>query len=71
MLVQAVWKSSDGRTGNDGRHARFLPDEMIRREYVIDTLKAIFRKYGFEPLETPAIERWRPWRASTARKAKN
>ncbi len=36
----------------------FLPDKMIRREYVIDKLKQIFRKYGFEPLETPSIERW-------------
>lgn len=36
----------------------FLPDVMICREYVIDTLRQLFRKYGFEPLETPAIERW-------------
>lgn len=35
----------------------FLPETMIRREFVIDTLKLLFRKYGFEPLETPAIER--------------
>lgn len=35
----------------------FLPDTMIRREFVIDKLKCLFRKYGFEPLETPAIER--------------
>lgn len=44
--------------GNVGGTRDFLPDEMIRREYVIDTLKRIFRKYGFEPLETPALERW-------------
>ncbi|UFP94527.1 histidine--tRNA ligase [Gloeobacter morelensis] len=47
-----------GELGTMGGTRDFLPDEMIRREYVIDTLKAIFRKYGFEPLETPAIERW-------------
>jgi histidyl-tRNA synthetase len=36
----------------------FLPQEMNRREYVIDRMKQVFRKYGFEPLETPSIERW-------------
>jgi histidyl-tRNA synthetase len=36
----------------------FLPDTMNRREYVIETLRRLFRRYGFEPLETPSIERW-------------
>ncbi|AGY58234.1 histidyl-tRNA synthetase [Gloeobacter kilaueensis JS1] len=36
----------------------FLPEAMLRREYVIHTLKQIFGKYGFLPLETPTIERW-------------
>jgi len=34
----------------------FLPEEMITREEIIDKLKAIFTKYGFQPLETPSIE---------------
>ncbi|MDI6839784.1 MAG: histidine--tRNA ligase [bacterium] len=34
----------------------FLPDEMRRREYVINIIKNIFENYGFEPIETPAIE---------------
>ncbi|MCK4966383.1 histidine--tRNA ligase [bacterium] len=34
----------------------FLPDEMIAREEIINTLKRIFQKYGFQPLETPSIE---------------
>ncbi len=34
----------------------FLPDEARKRQYVIDTLKRVFESYGFEPLETPALE---------------
>ncbi len=34
----------------------FLPEEMITREEIIDKLKTIFTKYGFQPLETPSIE---------------
>lgn len=34
----------------------FLPSEAKKREYVIDTLRKVFISYGFEPLETPALE---------------
>ncbi|OGY09640.1 MAG: histidine--tRNA ligase [Candidatus Blackburnbacteria bacterium RIFCSPHIGHO2_01_FULL_44_64] len=34
----------------------FLPQEARKREYVIDILKGVFQLYGFEPLETPALE---------------
>lgn len=34
----------------------FLPKEMVIRQKVIDTLKKVFESYGFEPLETPALE---------------
>lgn len=34
----------------------FLPKEARKRQYVIDTLKKVFESYGFEPLETPALE---------------
>ncbi len=34
----------------------FLPEDMYRREYVINEIKEVFEKYGFEPLETPAFE---------------
>lgn len=36
----------------------FLPDDMIKRNYVTDTIKRIFETHGFLPLETPAIEMW-------------
>lgn len=35
----------------------FLPAEVAKRNYIFDTIKAVFRKYGFEQIETPAIER--------------
>ena len=34
----------------------FLPEQMILRQYVIGQLRTIFERFGFEPLETPAIE---------------
>ena len=34
----------------------FLPEETRKRQYVINTLKGVFESYGFEPLETPALE---------------
>ena len=33
-----------------------LPRRMILRQYVIDTIRAVFERFGFEPLQTPAIE---------------
>lgn len=34
----------------------FLPGEARRRQYVQNLLKKVFESYGFEPLETPALE---------------
>lgn len=34
----------------------FLPEESRKRQYVISTLKKVFEKYGFGPLETPTLE---------------
>lgn len=34
----------------------FLPTDTHRRQFVLDTLKKVFESYGFEPLETPALE---------------
>ena len=35
----------------------FLPLEVMRRNYVIAIVERIYQSYGFEPLETPAMER--------------
>lgn len=34
----------------------FLPAQMAGRKYIFDTLEQNFQKYGFLPLETPAME---------------
>lgn len=34
----------------------FLPDTMIKRNYIFSTIKGAFEKYGFMPIETPSIE---------------
>lgn len=34
----------------------FGPEVMRKRNIILDTIKGVFKKYAFEPLETPAIE---------------
>ncbi len=34
----------------------FLPDDIRRREYVVGIVRDVYDRYGFEPLETPAVE---------------
>jgi histidyl-tRNA synthetase len=34
----------------------FLPADVRKREHVIGIIKSVYERYGFEPLETPAVE---------------
>jgi histidyl-tRNA synthetase len=34
----------------------FLPEDVRRRQYVIGIVRTVYERYGFEPLETPALE---------------
>lgn len=34
----------------------FFAEDVAIREYVMNTFKKVFEKYGYEPLETPALE---------------
>lgn len=34
----------------------FLPADVRKRQYVIGVIKSVYERYGFEPLETPAVE---------------
>lgn len=36
----------------------FLPEEMIKRDFIIDKIRQVFERYGFDPLQTPAFESW-------------
>jgi histidyl-tRNA synthetase len=35
----------------------FSTEEMVRRNYLFDTIKSVFKKYGYLPIETPAMEK--------------
>jgi len=34
----------------------FLPDEMEKREWAIAKIKSVYRRFGFAPMDTPALE---------------
>ena len=34
----------------------FGPSEMACRNYIFDTVRSVFRRYGYSPIETPAME---------------
>ena len=34
----------------------FLPEDVRRREHVVGIIRGVYDRYGFEPLETPAVE---------------
>ncbi|MEI6124024.1 MAG: histidine--tRNA ligase [Bacteroidota bacterium] len=34
----------------------FSPTEMVRRNYIFRTVENVFRLYGYQPIETPAME---------------
>src|SRR5512137_2407453 len=34
----------------------FSPEEMLKREFIFDTIRRVFRLYGYQPIETPAME---------------
>ena len=34
----------------------FTPTEMVRRNYILNTIRSIFEKYAYLPIETPSIE---------------
>jgi len=34
----------------------FSPSEMVKRNYIFDTIKSVFKLYGYQPIETPSME---------------
>jgi histidyl-tRNA synthetase len=34
----------------------FGPETMVKRNFIFDQIKKVYQKFGFQPLETPAIE---------------
>ncbi len=33
-----------------------LPEQMLKRQYVLDVVRGVFEEFGFEPLQTSAVE---------------
>ncbi|MCB0501289.1 MAG: histidine--tRNA ligase [Bacteroidetes bacterium] len=34
----------------------FLPEQVNKRKYILNTIQTVFKKFGFQEIETPAIE---------------
>ncbi len=34
----------------------FSPEQATRRNFIFDTIRSVFTKYGYQPIETPAME---------------
>ena len=34
----------------------FSPEKMLRRQHILNTIRNVFEKFGYHPLETPAME---------------
>lgn len=49
----------------------FLPEEMVKRQFVIDTIRNVFERYGFDPLETPVFEEFELLAAKSGEDVKN
>ena len=49
----------------------FSPLEMARRNYIFDTIKSVFSLYGFQQIETPAMENLSTVMVRMAKRATN
>src|SRR5436190_12978546 len=34
----------------------FSPTEMVRRNFIFDTIKSVYQKFGYQQIETPSME---------------
>ena len=34
----------------------FGPEKMLKRQYILNTIRKVFEKYGYQPIETPTME---------------
>jgi len=49
----------------------FLPQDMVKRQFVIDAARKVFERYGFEAMETPSFEDWDVLKAKGGEEVKN
>ena len=53
-LLQAASVTTEPRLSRGLRD--LLPDQMLARQAMIDTIRRVYELYGFVPLNTPAVE---------------
>lgn len=49
--IMAIQKPSIPKGTRD-----FSPAEMLKRNYIFDTIRSVFKTFGYQPIETPAME---------------
>ncbi|MCE4620106.1 MAG: histidine--tRNA ligase [Desulfurococcales archaeon] len=49
----------------------FTPDIMILRKQLLSKLETVFQRYGFDPIDTPAIEYWETLAGKYGEEAEN
>jgi histidyl-tRNA synthetase len=52
--VSTILKNMKPSTAEGTRD--FRPDQVLKRNYIFDTIRSVFVKYGYLPIETPAME---------------
>ena len=54
--MSSLWLKRNEQTQPARGVRDFLHSHVRKREYVIGIIKEVYQKYGFEQLETPAVE---------------
>lgn len=49
-------KSSQARPGLPKGTRDFGPQQMVKRNFILNTIREVFRTFGYQPLETPSME---------------
>jgi histidyl-tRNA synthetase len=60
LLHEAVNSYNEGnkhmKTQTPKGFRDFLPADMIKRQFILQKIRSVFEKFGFDPLETPTLE---------------
>jgi histidyl-tRNA synthetase len=56
ILLSFIFKEMSSKPSIPKGTRDFSPVEMIRRDHIFNTIRQVFRLYGYQPIETPAME---------------
>jgi histidyl-tRNA synthetase len=54
--LSSPFRGAEGKPSLPQGTRDFGPDVVRKRQYILNTIKSVFELYGFQPLETPAME---------------